>query len=140
MNMKRKLMLFATALALLVTTAASAQSIKVQANIPFAFVVNHATLPAGEYTVNTVDIEGKVLAIADANGKSRNLVIANSCQKLETANQTSMVFHRYGNRYFLKRIWVQGNNVGHEIPATPREREVARDFSMQEVVLMAARR
>lgn len=132
-------MLFATALALLVTTAASAQTIRVKANIPFAFIVNHATLPAGDYSVESVDLDSKVLAIGEVNGK-KSLVMSNSCEKLETSKQTSLVFHRYGNRYFLNRIWVQGNNAGHEIPTSPREKEVARDFSMQEVVLMAARR
>jgi hypothetical protein len=133
-------MLFATALALLVTTAASAQSIKVKANIPFGFVVNRATLPAGEYTLESVDLDGRVLAIRDVNAKGTRLVMSLPCQKLDTASQTSLVFHRYGNRYFLKRIWVQGNNAGHELQTGPREREVAKDFSMQEVVLMAARR
>jgi hypothetical protein len=34
---------------------------------------------------------------------------------------------------------MEGNDLGREIPPGAREREMARDFSMQEVVLVAAR-
>ncbi len=138
--MKTKLMLFATALALLVTTAASAQSIRVKANVPFSFIVDRATLPAGEYSVDSMDDQGRVLLIGDLNSRAKNLVISNSCDAVKAAQQTQLIFHRYGNRYFLKQIWVAGNSAGHELPTSPREKEVARDFSMQKVVLMAARR
>ena len=138
--MKRNLMFFATALALLVTTAASAQTIKVKATVPFNFIVNRATMPAGEYMVQSVDDQGKVLLIGDLNSKAKRLVVANSCASLASAASTKLIFHRYGNRYFLSQIWVRGNNLGHELPTSPREKEVAKDFSMQEVVLMAAKR
>ena len=63
--MKNSLLLFAAALALAVTTVASAQTIKVKVKVPFDFIVNRATLPAGEYVVQSVDDLGKVLAIRD---------------------------------------------------------------------------
>jgi len=138
--MKTKLMLFATALALLVTTAASAQSIKVKANVPFSFIVNRITLPAGEYLVESADDQGKALRFGNLNSNAKDLVIANSCDGVNAAAQTKLVFHRYGDRYFLKRIWVAGNSTGHELMTSPRETEVAKDFSMQEVVLTLARR
>ena len=40
---------------------------------------------------------------------------------------TKLVFHRYGDRYFLAQIWVAGNNSGSELPKSPREVEVAQD-------------
>ena len=138
--MKTKLMLFATALALLMTTAASAQTIKLTANVPFSFIVDRATLPAGDYLLESMNDQGSVLAIRDQNSKVKSLVMSNSCSTLKAVTDTKLIFHRYGNRYFLKQIWVAGNDAGHELPISPREKEVARDFSMQEVVLMAARR
>lgn len=105
--MKRNLMLFATALALLVTTAASAQTIKVKATVPFNFIVNRATMPAGEYMVESVDDQGKVLLIGDLNSKAKRLVVANSCDNVASATDTKLIFHRYGNRYFLSQVWVR---------------------------------
>ena len=137
--MKRNLLLFAVALTLLVTTA-SAQTIKVQAKIPFNFVINGATMPAGEYLVESMDRDGGVLAIRDSNLKTTNLVIANACESHKAATHTKLIFHRYGDRYFLSQVWIQGNNRGRELRTSAREIEVAKDFSAQEVVLMAAGR
>jgi len=138
--MKKTLMLFAAALALFVTTAASAQTIHMKADIPFNFVLNGATLPAGEYTVTSMDVRGQVLSISDLNSHHNNLITSNSCRSLKPATKTKLVFYRYGDRYFLKQIWVVGNDSGREIPTSRREEEVAKDFSMQEVVLVAAQR
>ena len=104
-------------------------------SVPFSFIVNRATLPAGEYSVKSVD--ERVLAISSLTSKTTNLVISNSCEMPEPVGQTKLVFHRYGDQYYLNQIWVAGMDAGHQIPVNPREKEVAKDFSMQEVTLMA---
>jgi len=136
--MKRNYLLFAVALTLLITTA-SAQTVKVKANIPFSFVVNRATMPPGEYMVESMDRDGGVLAIRDSNSKTTNLVTSNACQSPKAAVHTKLIFHRYGDRYFLSQVWVQGNDRGRELLRSAREVEVAKDFSVQQVVLMAGR-
>jgi hypothetical protein len=138
--MKKNFLLFTAALALAVTTVASAQTIKVKVNVPFGFIVNRATLPAGEYLMESVDDAGKVLAIRDLDTNTAKLVIFNSCRSSKTESQTKLIFHRYGDRYFLNQIWVEGNSSGHELSPSPREKEVAKDFSVHDVVLLAARR
>jgi hypothetical protein len=137
--MKRNL-LIAAVLALLGTTAASAQTINVEASVPFSFIVNRATLPAGEYTLKSMDEQGAALAIRDLNSKTANLVLSNTCSSRKSASQTKLLFHRYGNSYFLSQIWTEGSNTGRELPPSAGEKEVARDFSMQQVVLVAAKR
>jgi hypothetical protein len=69
--------------------------------------------------------------------KPQGMVLTTRCESLNDAKRTKLIFHRYGGRYFLKQIWVAGNNSGHQIPKSPRETEVAKDFTMQEVVLVA---
>ena len=135
----KNFLLFAVALTLLITTA-SAQTVKVKANIPFSFVVNRATMPAGEYVVESMDRDGGVLAIRDSHAKITNLVIANACESHKAATHNKLIFHRYGDRYFLSQVWIQGDNRGRELRTSAREIEVAKDFSAQEVVLMAAGR
>lgn len=137
--MKKTLLLFAAALTLFMT-AASAQTIHMNADIPFNFILNGATLPAGEYSVTSMDVRGQVLSISDLKSHHNNLIISNSCRSLKAATKTKLVFHRYGDRYFLKQIWVAGNDAGRELATSRREEEVAKDFSMQEVVLVAAQR
>jgi hypothetical protein len=137
--MKTTLMLFAVALALLVTTAASAQTIQVKTDIPFSFIINGATLPAGEYLVRSQGVGG-ALVISDLNSHRNNLILTNACSSLKVATKTKLVFHRYGDRYFLNQIWIAGNDSGRELPTSAREKEVARDFSKEEVLLVAAQR
>jgi hypothetical protein len=117
--MKKILTLFVAALALFLTTAASAQTIHMKADIPFTFILNGATLPSGEYFVNSMDLRGQVLSISNSNSHHSNLIMSNSCHSLKAAAKTKLVFHRYGDRYFLKQIWVAGNDSGREL-ATSR--------------------
>jgi hypothetical protein len=137
-KMKRNLLITA-AFALLGTMVASAQTLNVKAKIPFSFVVNHATLPAGEYSLNSVDDQGTALAIRNLDSKTTNLALSNACVSANGASKTKLVFHRYGDRYFLSQIWIAGNDRGREIPPGAREKEMARDYSMQQVILVAAR-
>jgi hypothetical protein len=136
--MKRNL-LVAAALALLITTAASAQTVKLNVTVPFNFTVNRATLPAGEYSVSSMDDHGTVLAIRNLNSKATNLVSSIACVKLSSATQSKLVFRRYGDHYFLNQIWTEGNSDGRELPPSAREKEIAQDFSTHELVLVAAR-
>lgn len=137
--MKRNL-LIAAALALFGTTAVIAQTVDVKANVPFSFTVNRATLPAGEYSLKSMDEQGAAIAIRDLNSKTTNLVISSSCRSSKSASQTKLVFHRYGDRYFLSQIWTAGDDAGRALPPSAGEKEVAKDFSMQQVVLVAAKR
>jgi hypothetical protein len=135
--MKRNLVITA-ALALLATTAASAQTVNVKATVPFSFIVGRSTLPAGEYSLQTMN-NGQVLAISNRDAKITNLVLWNACESLRAASGTKLVFHRYADRYFLSQIWTEGNNRGHEIPISEREQETAKNSSMEEVVLVAGK-
>jgi len=130
--------LIAMALAMLATTAASAQTVNVKATVPFSFIVGQSTLPAGEYSLKAMG-NGQVLEMRNFDAKINQLVLSNSCES-RTASKTKLVFHRYGDRYFLSQIWREGNNYGHEIPISQREKEIARNSFMQDVVLVAEKR
>ena len=127
--------LLTAALATLATIAASAQTVNVKATVPFSFIVGRSTLSAGEYSLKTMS-NGQVLALSNREAKITELVLSNSCESL-TASKTKLVFHRYGDRYFLSQIWTEGNNRGHEIPISQREKETARNSSIQQVALVA---
>ena len=132
--MKRNILITA-ALAMLAITAASAQTVKLKATVPFSFIVGRFTLPAGEYSLKTMS-NGQVLAMSNLDAKTTQLVLSNACESL-TASNTKLIFHRYGDRYFLRQIRTEGSNRGHEIPMGEREKEVAKSSSTQEVALLA---
>ena len=137
MKLVHRLALAAT-LVLAVTAAASAQTVRLKVTVPFRFTVNHTTLPAGEYSVKTADNGGtEMLAIYNLNSKTTHLILSDSCQSVNAAGQTRLVFHRYGKRNFLSQIWIKGNNAGREFRPGAEETEVARNFAMQRVLVAA---
>jgi hypothetical protein len=126
-------------LGLLFTTASAyAQTVALKANVPFNFIVTGKTLPAGEYDIQSLSGNERVLVIRGAEA-SPKMVMASPCESVRPSDKTKLIFHRYGDRYFLSQIWTAGNSSGTELPQSRREAEVAMDFPMQQVVLIASR-
>jgi hypothetical protein len=122
---------------LLVGMSAYAQTVNLKADVPFNFIIRGATLPAGEYTIQGL---GDGRAIAVRGPKANTIVLSQRCASINPAKQSKLVFHRYGDRYFLAQLWVAGSDSGRQLPKSPREMEVARDYTVQDVVLFAALR
>jgi hypothetical protein len=94
----------------------------VAANIPFAFTVNSTTLPAGSYTIRNLGRGNDVLQISSYEAKAGMLTTAIHSGK--KSDRTVLVFHRYGDRYFLKSIERNGYASGYEFPECKLEKEL----------------
>ena len=115
---------------LILTTAGSAhaQSLanRPRFNIPFDFAFGEKKLPAGKYAIgralqNSDDI---AMSISDDNGRSKAIVLSNSITKLDGVKKNTLVFHRYGDQYFLVQVWAAGAATGREFPTSKLEREI----------------
>ena len=137
--MKKQLNLLGLGL-LLMSALAYADTVTMKVNIPFSFNVGKATMPAGEYSVRGLGPEGNVISIRNSDKAEYSLTLALACQSLKTPEQSKLVFHRYGDRYFLAQIWTAGKNWGREFPKSRRETEMALDYQVQKVVLLASLR
>jgi len=126
-------------LGLLVGMSAYAQTVNLKADVPFNFIIRGATLPAGEYTIQGLG-DGSAIAVRGPNPKANTIVLSQRCSSSDAAEQSKLVFHRYGDRYFLAQLWVAGSDSGRELAQSPREMEVARNYTVQDVVLFAALR
>jgi len=94
-------------------------------NIPFAFVVGNATLPAGEYRVQKRDGNADVLLIHCLDPSESAVVITNAAEAKELQSESKLLFNRYGNRYFLSQVWTAGSMRGRQLLKSPREKEMA---------------
>ena len=93
-----------------------------KANIPFDFTAGNMDLPAGEYTVETT---GTVDNLVICGAGTRGVFLGSDAVQANRAPASSkLVFHRYGDRYFLSQIWVQGEHWGRELPMTKSEKEL----------------
>jgi hypothetical protein len=120
-----------------------AQTIRMKAAVPFEFIVNGSTLPAGQYTIQSFGTaDGRTLLVRNANVDRKTTVNGIGLESLEPAKETKLVFHRYGNRYFLAQVWIAGSEGGQEFPKSHREAELAKDYPSrpQEVDVVAALR
>ena len=135
----KKHILFLGLSMLLIGSLAYARDLNMKVNVPFDFVVNGATLPSGEYTVQGLSL-GNAISIRKADQTAKALALGIRCESRETSEKSKLVFHRYGNRYFLAQIWMAGDNTGHALPKGRLENEMAQNRSAEEVVLLAALR
>ena len=111
--------------------AAHGQSLgtKMRINIPFDFTVGNNKLPAGEYAIGRAQPSSgdTVLLITNVKEVANLLPLTNAAQRVEPKDADTLVFHRYGDQYFLFQVWPAGATVGRVIPTSRSEREVARN-------------
>lgn len=107
----------------LAVVAANAQD-KVAARIPFTFRAGKSVLPAGEYTFSTIGPAGTVL-VRSIEQKANAMLIANAVQASQRPAGGKLVFHRYGDTYFLSQVWKPGSERGHQFIPTRAEQEMA---------------
>jgi hypothetical protein len=110
--MRAKLMLLLGILPLLIVTLAHAQTLRLTAKIPFDFVVEGKTLPAGQYEF-TPDDRGLTVNIvgADRKGAAIAAVITRIGGAIHTTKQDAhIVFDDVGGVYTLSEMWHPGQD------------------------------
>ncbi len=138
--MKRNYTILA-ALVLMVISAvgsANAQTSSIHISIPFDFVVENQTLPAGEYNIQP-SVGGRVL-LRSHDGAAATTVLTMPVKSQQASSETKLVFKRYGDQYFLSQVWSQGANVGRELLMGRSEQEAAKNKSAENLAVVASKR
>jgi len=128
--------LFALGL-LLVVSAAHAQSGAVSARVPFDFVVGNQVYSAGDYLLSSWGTANESILIRNTDESKGRLVLTQSCARLEKAEKGVLIFHRYGDQYFLYEVWTEGSTLGRRFPKSKIETQLAKNHTV-EVVMVAA--
>jgi len=140
--MKRNFMRFSAvfgAIAFLTITSAEAQqSEKLSVTIPFDYYAGGKVLPAGDYIVSDGIATGVVMLRSRTQGQAVMLPTHNVASA-RPQNNAKLIFHRYGNRYFLSEIWSEAGSVqGYQLSPSRTEREEI--ASVMKTVGLTARR
>ena len=119
--------LLQTAVAALTLAAAGyAQSTEpLRVNVPFDFIAGNRTLPAGQYSVSHI-VNAQALAIQPLTTSQGVLVITNRIESPRGNQVGRLVFHRYGDRYYLGEVWHPYTSAGSQTIMTAQERELQR--------------
>jgi hypothetical protein len=152
-EMARQMVKGLTMLALLLTLALAATVVtaegqqRVRANVPFEFIVGDKTLPAGEYAVRAMGAASDVLAIQGTRANHNAIRLTNPTVRAEKS--ASLVFHRYGDKFFLAQVWDGENGAGRQLLKSRQERSIEKEQSRiagnrttnyEEVVILATAR
>ena len=131
-DLVKGLTIFTLMVALAILTSvvsANAQSdLRVTADIPFEFVVGNHTMAAGEYTVKAFTRGGGALAIVGKNSGEMVVRLADPIAPTNKRKPARLVFHRYGQSYFLAQIWT-GDNMGRKLAKSKQEAAMERELA-----------
>ena len=98
----------------------------IKVNIPFDFAVGDANLKAGQYLIDRVDM--KRLAVTSVAGNVRAFALApTTIERTRNYASARLVFHRYGDMYFLSEAWMNGS--GNGLSPSKAERSAARELA-----------
>jgi len=121
--------------AILATSTALGQSNQGDtiADIPFAFTVANHTLPAGRYTVTRLG--GTSLRIFSPHNQG-TVVLTHAVEGKAPESKGNMVFHRYGDVYFLSEVWVAADATGRKVFQSRAEEGLARTRIEMEIAVL----
>jgi hypothetical protein len=111
----------ASLIALLSATPIRAEAAQVGCQIPFSFIVHGTTLPPGTYQAS-IDAAQGITAIR--GNRSSVFTIVDYVQSRDEKNPM-LVFHKYGEQYYLREIWFGGRS-GRELVRNGPKGETAR--------------
>src|SRR6266403_3848720 len=107
---------------------ASAQIVgDLDADIPFQFHVGTRELPAGKYRVHMLD-EGtlRIMEITSVDGSSSALFQVEESDAKSAPAQSELVFNKYGDNYFLSKLYDEGNPSGSELIESRYEKQLSK--------------
>jgi hypothetical protein len=85
-----------------------------EANIPFQFHAGDAKLPAGKYFIHALNNSDlSMMEITSADGSN------------STPAKSELIFNKYGNRYFLAKLFDEGNPDGSTVDESHYEKTVS---------------
>lgn len=118
-----KLLRILTVLLLAASLAYAQNGEDLVANVPFAFIVAGRTLPPGHYIISRLN-QGD---LAIQGGKNHIVLFSvHAMNRAKPEDSSRLVFHRYGDTYFLSEVWAGGNLTGKALFPSNTERAMAR--------------
>jgi len=112
---------------------------KLVTQVPFDFVVANKVVPAGEWVVRVATMDGQILDISNAQTNAGVFSMSSRTETKKPSSYYALVFERYGERYFLKEIKLQGSKIAYRLPESKAEAELrAQNVSATVETLLAS--
>ena len=109
---------------------------QIHLQVPFGFMAGSSQFPAGEYTVVSDNSNGVVL-IRNTNKGPAAFVMTRPAGENNDYDKVKLVFHRYGEQYFLSQVWPAGSPI-RQLNESAREAELAAAARQSDVLSVVA--
>lgn len=107
-------------------TRAQAQIIgDLEVSIPFQFHAGSTKLPPGKYIIHMLDNSNlTVMEISSVDGSTSALFDVESAEANSAPAKNELIFNKYGNRYFLAKLFDQENPSGSKVVESRYEKRI----------------
>jgi len=114
-----------------VVSANAQLSVPIRAKIPFDFSLGDKKLSAGEYTFSRLSgtADNKTMLVRSVDSSTHMFQSTLVAQVLTPKNESTLVFHKYGDQYFLEQIWTSGEQEGTQLSESRSERTIRRQLA-----------
>jgi hypothetical protein len=123
----------------LLATAQMGSAQKLTAQVPFEFTAGNQRIPAGACVVQAANAFGTAVNIRSSDPKISMyaMLLNGDTQKGTPVN--ALLFHKYGNTYFLSGIKLAGSQSTFELPQGKAEAELrAQNVHATEEIVLAS--
>ena len=112
---------------------------QVTAQVPFTFVVADKVMPLGSFVIQRAGTIDQALVVQSPGAKTTAFAIVSPADATKPAGAYSLVFHKYGRRYFLAGLRVEGSRTLYSFKAGRWEQELlAQNSTSKDVILLAS--
>jgi hypothetical protein len=99
---------------------------ELEVTVPFQFYAGNAKLPAGKYVLHMLDNSDlRTMEISTPDGSTSALFEVEDAEANSAPRKSELIFNKYGDRYFLARIFDEGNPDGSRVPESAYEKKVS---------------
>jgi hypothetical protein len=128
-------------LSVILTGAAKAQSAhSFEVEIPFPFILEDRTFPAGKYLVQRIDpAKPNVLMLKNADARITRLMLTQRVQSESPSAVSALIFMRRQEKFYLFQIWTGGDKDGRQISLSNEEERRDRYGAPASIVRLRAK-
>jgi len=96
-----------------------------EVDIPFQFHAGNSQLPPGKYIIHALDNSDlTIMEISSADGKMSALFDVREAEANSAPARNELVFNKYGNRYFLAKLFDESNRDGSAVVESRYEKRI----------------
>ena len=117
--LNRTVVLLLAFIALVANSIAAQSSHRFKVDVPFEFVLNGQTLPAGEYVIERTNAaRPDIVTLKKKDRDFVRMVITQRVEKDEPSPTSSLIFITRNGTHYLFQVWNVADMNGNQIPVT----------------------